>query len=159
MGLQVGGDSQGPGSHLNSEINVTPFVDVMLVLLVIFMVTMPLVNAGVDIDIPEVNAQNIDDPTGKLTLQIGKDRKLFLGADKTKMQISWASLRVKLETNARVQADKTLWIAAEKSLPYEIVVTAMAEARAAGVSRLMMLTDPSDALDPAKLDAHNPTTR
>ena len=151
MGLQVGGDSQGPGSHLNSEINVTPFVDVMLVLLVIFMVTMPLVNAGVDIDIPEVNAQNIDDPN-KLTLRIGKDRKLFLGADQTKTQISWATLRTKLATNARVQADKTLWIAAEKSLPYEIIVTAMAEARAAGVTKLMMLTDPSDALEPAALD-------
>ena len=146
------GDPHTPGSHLNSEINVTPMVDVMLVLLVIFMITAPMLNAGVDIDIPEVAAQNIDDPHGKLTLHISKTRSLRLGAGDSKFPVSWAELRTKLAANALVQKDQTLWIAAEKSLPYEIVVTAMAEARSAGVVKLMMLTDPTAALDPAILD-------
>ena len=154
------GDPQTPGGHLNSEINVTPMVDVMLVLLVIFMITAPMLNAGVDIDIPEVSAQSIEDPHGKLTLHIAQNRTLQLGAGDAKSPITWAQLRTKLSANALAQDDKALWIAADKSLPYEIVVTAMAEARAAGITKLMMLTDPAVALDPALLDnpAHKKAT-
>ncbi len=144
MSMQSGG---GPGD-LNSEINVTPMVDVMLVLLVIFMITAPMMNSGVDIDLPEVSAQNAEDPEGKLIMSIDKHGKLFLGATPVK----WAELEVKLSTNQRVKTEKTLWVEAHQGLPYGLVVTAMAAARKAGVTKLMMLTDPVEHIDMSQLD-------
>jgi biopolymer transport protein TolR len=138
----------GPGEDLNSEINVTPFVDVMLVLLVIFMVTAPMLTTGVDIDLPETEAPVVEDTEGKLVLSINKERQLFLG----NTQVKWADLQVKLSTNQRVKLEKTLWIEADQSLPYRVVVTAMAQARAAGVSKLMMLTDANAEMDVSALD-------
>lgn len=147
MGMQLGG-STGRGDDLNSEINVTPFVDVMLVLLVIFMITAPMLNTGVDITLPQVTAQNIEDPQGKLILGIDKNQRLFLG----KSQVQWTELAEKLATNRRVQTEKELYIEADQGLPYGVVVTAMATAKSAGVERVMMLTDPSDQLDLGELD-------
>ncbi|ACY12776.1 ExbD/TolR family protein [Haliangium ochraceum] len=146
MGMQVGGSQGGDG--LNSEINVTPFVDVMLVLLVIFMITAPMLNTGVDITLPQIAAQNIEDPEGKLILSIDKNQRLLLG----KSPVQWAELSDKLSTNRRVQTEKELYIEAEQSLPYGVVVTAMATAKSAGVERVMMLTDPSEQLDLSELD-------
>ena len=147
MGMQIG--SSGPGGDdLNSEINVTPFVDVMLVLLVIFMITAPMMNTGVDISLPQATAQNIDDPEGKLVLSIDKQNKLFLG----KTQVKWADLSVKLSSNQRVQTEKELYIEADQDLPYGVVVTAMATAKQAGVVKVMMLTDPSTQMKLEDLD-------
>jgi biopolymer transport protein TolR len=143
-----GGGAAGPGEDLNSEINVTPFVDVMLVLLVIFMVTAPMLTTGVDIDLPETEAAVLEDTEGKLVLSIDKSAKLFLGA----APVKWADLQVKLSTNERVKLEKTLWIEADQMLPYRVVVTAMAQARAAGVTKLMMLTDANAQMDMAELD-------
>jgi len=148
MGMQVGSGGGGPGENLNSEINVTPFVDVMLVLLVIFMITAPMMTTGVDVDLPDTEAVEEVETEGKLILSIGKGNELLLGAT----HIRWADLGVKLSSNARVQTEKTLWIEADKDLPYSVVVTAMATARKAGVAKLMMLTDPAAELDLAQLD-------
>jgi biopolymer transport protein TolR len=145
MGMQVG--SSG-GDGLNSEINVTPFVDVMLVLLVIFMITAPMLTTGVDITLPQTTAQDIEDPEGKLVLSIDKNHRLFLG----KAQLTWSELSDKLATNQRVQTEKELYIEADQSLPYGVVVTAMAVARNAGVAKVMMLTDPSEQLQITELD-------
>jgi biopolymer transport protein TolR len=147
MGMQVGSAEDGPGA-LNAEINVTPFVDVMLVLLVIFMITAPMMTTGVDVDLPDTEGVQEVETEGKLILSIGRGNQLFLGAT----QVKWADLSVKLSKNARVQSEKTLWIEADKDLPYGVVVTAMATARKSGVAKLMMLTDPSAELDLGKLD-------
>jgi biopolymer transport protein TolR len=144
MGMSLGG-----GGSLNSEINVTPLVDVMLVLLVVFMVTAPMLSTGVDIDLPETQAATIEDPDGALILSIGLGNKLFLGAK----AISWSGLKKELEESERVQAEKELYIEAHKDLPYAVVVTAMAVAQGAGVTKLQMLTDASAELDLAALDA------
>ena len=151
MGMQLGGNSRG--DDLNSEINVTPFVDVMLVLLVIFMITAPMLNTGVDITLPQIAAQNIEDPQGKLILSIDANRQMSLG----KSQVKWAELAEKLSTNRRVQTEKELYIEADQNLPYGVVVTAMATAKSAGVERVMMLTDPSDQIDLGKLDEASAT--
>ena len=71
--------SGGGGDDLNSEINVTPMVDIMLVLLIIFMITAPMMNNGVDINLPKVNTAKIEDPGGKLTLVINKSQQVFIG--------------------------------------------------------------------------------
>ena len=152
MAMQIGSGGGG-GDDLNSEINVTPFVDVMLVLLVIFMITAPMMNTGVDISLPQANAENIDDPEGKLVLSIDKARVLYLG----KTQVTWADLPVKLSSNQRVQTEKELYIEADQDLPYGVVVTAMATAKQAGVVKVMMLTDPSAQMKLEDLDRASQT--
>jgi biopolymer transport protein TolR len=140
----MGGDGE-----LNAEINVTPLVDVMLVLLIIFMITAPMMNTGVDIDLPSVTAQNLEDPEGKLVLSITATRALKLGGT----DLKWGELETKLKTNDRVQRESQIYIEADKELPYAVVITAMAIAKNANVSKVMMLTEPTDTLQLSDLDA------
>ena len=147
------GMSSGGGGKLASEINVTPLVDVMLVLLIIFMITAPMMNTGVDIDLPEAGGEVLEDPEGKLVLSITGSKQLFLGTTPVK----WSDLQVKLETNERVKREKELWIEADSTLPYGVVVAAMAMARQAGVVKLQMLTDPSEVMSADELDAQAKT--
>jgi biopolymer transport protein TolR len=147
--MAMGTRSSGGGSDdLNAEINVTPLVDVMLVLLIIFMLTAPMMNTGVSLELPQVTAQNVEDPEGKLVLSIAKDDKIFLGGT----QVHWKELEAKLKTNDRVQKESALYIEADNALLYGRVVTAMAIAKNAGVSRVMMLTAPTDQLNLDDLD-------
>jgi biopolymer transport protein TolR len=138
----------GGGDELNAEINVTPMVDVMLVLLIIFMITAPMMNTGVSLELPQVTAQNVEDPEGKLVLSIAKDDKIFLGGT----QVLWKDLEAKLKSNERVKKESALYIEADTNLLYGRVVTAMAVAKNAGVTRVMMLTAPSDVLNLDQLD-------
>jgi biopolymer transport protein TolR len=135
MAMSSGGDGE-----LNSEINVTPLVDVMLVLLIIFMITAPMMNTGVDLDLPQVTAKNIEDPEGKLVLSIDKAQKIHLGGT----SITWQDLQTKLKANERVQKESELYIEADQTLPYGIVITAMAVAKNAGVTKVMMLTEATE---------------
>jgi biopolymer transport protein TolR len=139
----------GSGDDLNSEINVTPFVDVMLVLLIIFMITAPMMNnTGVELQLPQVAAKNIDDPEGKLVLSIKQTSEIFLGGT----QVTWQDLETKLKANERVRKEAALYIEADTNLPYGVVITAMAVAKNAGVEKVMMLTDPSDQRKLSDLD-------
>ena len=142
------GMSSGGSDELNSEINVTPMVDVMLVLLIIFMITAPMMNTGVDIDLPTVTGKNIEDPEGKLVLSISNDKKLHLGGT----LITRERLPEMLKANVRVQKEKELYIEADTNLPYGVIVTAMATAKNNGVDKVMMLTDPSETLGLKELD-------
>ena len=143
MGMSSGGDGE-----LNSEINVTPMVDVMLVLLIIFMITAPMMNTGVDIDLPQITAKNIEDPEGKLVLSIAKDYKVYLGGT----PVTWETLKAKLTANERVKQESALYVETANTLPYVVVLTAMAIAKDAGVQHVMMLTNPSDVLNLPELD-------
>jgi biopolymer transport protein TolR len=139
----------GSGDELNAEINVTPFVDVMLVLLIIFMITAPMMNnTGVDLQLPQVAAKNIDDPEGKLVLSIKKSNEIFLGGT----QVTWQDLAAKLKANERVKREAALYIEADTNLSYGVVLTAMAVAKDSGVEKVMMLTDPSDTFKLSDLD-------
>jgi len=131
------GGSHTPGSML-AEINVTPLVDVMLVLLIIFMITAPMLQQGVDVDLPDVKAQTIPDDEGKLVLTLTKDHRYFLG----RTEVRFADLAVKIKTNAKVQADKEMYLHADKVLPYGDVVEVMAILKDSGVDKLGMVTDP-----------------
>jgi biopolymer transport protein TolR len=125
-----------------TDINVTPLVDVMLVLLIIFMVTAPLIQSGVKVDLPRASAQQMEHSEEKLVLTITRDRRIFLG----NAEISPADLETKLATNARIQKDKELYLHADRSLPYGQVVEIMATARRAGVESLGMITEPDKEL-------------
>ena len=146
MGMSAGG---GGDDEMMSEINVTPMVDVMLVLLIIFMITAPMMNTGVDIDLPAVTAQNIEDPEGKLVMSISTNRAIKLGGT----DVKWSELEAKLKSNERVQRESQIYIEADKDLPYAVVITAMAIAKNANVAKVMMLTEPTDTLGLSELDA------
>jgi biopolymer transport protein TolR len=134
------GDSGG--RRAITDINVTPLVDVMLVLLIIFMVTAPLMQSGVKVDLPRASAQPMEHSEQKLVLTVTKDRRVLL-AD---VEIPMAQLETKLAANARLQKDKELYLHADRSLPYGAVVEIMAVARRAGVESLGMITEPDREL-------------
>jgi biopolymer transport protein TolR len=128
----------GSGGAMLTEINVTPLVDVMLVLLIIFMVTAPMLQTGVDVDLPEAKAQTIPDDEGKLILTVTKDKRVFLG----KLQIPFDDVEKILKNNAKLNTDHELYLHADKSLLYGDVVKIMAAVKQAGVDKLGMVTDP-----------------
>ncbi len=139
--MAFGGDTGG-GRRAMTDINVTPLVDVMLVLLIIFMVTAPLIQSGVKVDLPRASAQQMEHAEEKLVLKITRDRRIYLGD----VEIHPADLEAKLSTNARVQKDKELYLHADRSLNYGLVVEIMAIARRAGVESLGMITEPDKEL-------------
>ena len=137
MAMSTSGSGSG---SLLTEINVTPLVDVMLVLLIIFMVTAPMLQTGVDVNLPEAKAQTIPDDEGKLILTVTKDKRVFLG----KLQIAWDQVEQTLKSNAKLNADRELYLHADKNLYYGDVVKIMAAVKQAGVDKLGMVTDPLD---------------
>ncbi|MFH0902846.1 MAG: biopolymer transporter ExbD [Pseudomonadota bacterium] len=133
--------SAGKSGDLNADINVTPLVDVMLVLLVVFMVTAPLLQTGVDLELPQAEASVLPSDEGRLILSIDRSGGLYLSG----ASLRWEDLEIKLRTNEKIKTEKELYIEADKNLAYGLVLKAMALARKAGVARLMMLTDPLES--------------
>jgi len=131
--------SGGKHSELMSEINVTPFVDVMLVLLIIFMVTAPMMIQGLDVDLPEATAKPLDSDKEHLVITINKDQQVYIND----FQVTVESLREKLMKIIEGRKDRDVYLKADKNIPYGIVVQVMAEIKAAGVEQLGMITDPS----------------
>jgi biopolymer transport protein TolR len=122
-----------------SEINVTPLVDVMLVLLIIFMITAPLMQQGVEVDLPQTQAGVLDTKDQDLLLlSLTKDRKIYIG----KTEITREKLETLLEFNEKLKKDKKLDFAADRSLDYGFVVDVMAALRRAGIEQVGMLTEP-----------------
>ena len=126
------------GRRAISEINVTPFFDVMLVLLIIFMVTAPMMQQGIDVDLPETTTQPIrvkDDP---LILSVKADGTFFIG----RTEVAEAKLVPKLEAIFDARGSYDLFLRADKKAPYGVVVKAMAAARKAGSKQLGIVTEP-----------------
>jgi biopolymer transport protein TolR len=136
MALSMGGRRGGGGFR---EINVTPLVDVMLVLLIVFMVTAPLLTSGLHISLPEVQAANTPVKDSKLVVSITKDERILFGETDVTQDIE----RVLL-TNPRVQKEHELYIRADKDARYGVVARAVAAARSAGVTALNLLVDPEE---------------
>src|SRR3989339_2125514 len=110
--------SPGGSGRAMSEINVTPMVDVMLVLLIIFMVTAPLIQQGVDVDLPKAKAQDLKAEEKKLVLHIDRMHRIYLG----KTFIPFSTLEEKLKHNEKLQVEKELYIRADRHLSYGLVV-------------------------------------
>ena len=134
--------SGGSGRQSLSEINVTPLVDVMLVLLIIFMVTAPLIQQGVEVSLPEARAKAVEAEEQKLVLSIKADRSLWLGTSEDAARIPFDDLESKLRANVRAMKDKELFLMADKGLPYGYVVDVMATVQRAGVVNVGMITNP-----------------
>lgn len=124
------------GGFLN-EINVTPFVDVMLVLLIIFMVTAPLMTQGVEVDLPTTRTvKNLPQDSEHLVLSIKKDGTLFLD----EYQVGLEELEVHLKRLVSKQK-KQLFLRADKEVAYGMVVRVMGEIKAAGIDRLGIVAE------------------
>jgi biopolymer transport protein TolR len=136
--MAMSGGKGAPGRTTMSEINVTPMVDVMLVLLIIFMVTAPLIQQGVKVSLPETRAAPVESNEKKLVLSVDASRRVFLGD----VEIPLDDLEEKLKSNAKAQADKEVYLHADKEIPYGVVVEVMAAAQRAGITNLGMITDP-----------------
>jgi biopolymer transport protein TolR len=121
-----------------SEINVTPLVDVMLVLLIVFMVTAPIMQTGVDVDLPDAKAQTVPDESGKLIVTMTKDKRVFIG----KLEIPFAEVETMLRSNAKVQTDREVYLHADTNLSYGDVVKVMAAIKLAGGDKMGLITDP-----------------
>jgi biopolymer transport protein TolR len=121
-----------------SEINVTPFVDVMLVLLIIFMVTAPLMQQGVDVDLPETTTQPLRLQNEPLILTVKADGTVFV----SRKEVPLKDLQKKLEAIFEGRDDKEIFLRADQKASYGAVVKAMAAARQAGASKLGMVTEP-----------------
>ena len=121
-----------------SEINVTPFVDVMLVLLVIFMVTAPMMQSGFDVDLPQVKAKTIQTNEKPLIVTISKDKKIEI----LDYEFTLDRLKSKLEFISQGRADKEVYLKADKTVPYGFVMEVMAEIKDAGYEKLGMITMP-----------------
>ena len=134
MGMSTGGDWRSP----MSEINVTPMVDVMLVLLIIFMVTAPLMQQGVTVELPETKAQAISVNPDLLILTVTRDKRYFVG----KAEIPYRDLRDRITHNIKIKETKEMYLHADRRLPYGLVVDVMAMMKEAGVDNLGMVTDP-----------------
>ena len=126
------------GRRALSEINVTPFVDVMLVLLIIFMVTAPLLQQGIDVDLPETTTQPIRVRNEPLILSVEANGKYHLG----RTEVPIGELVAKLESIFDARGSKELFLRADRKAPYGVVVKAMAAARQAGSTQLGIVTEP-----------------
>ena len=130
--------SGGGGKAPLGEINVTPLVDVMLVLLIIFMVSAPMMNTGVDVDLPAAQAPQVQIDEEKLLLTVSRDQKVYLGRD----EVAYDKLEATLLANERMQREKELYVQADATVPYGFVVKVIAIVKKAGISKLGLVTDP-----------------
>ena len=121
-----------------SEINVTPFVDVMLVLLIIFMVTAPMMTQGVDVSLPEATAEALPSETEQLMVSVDNQERVFIND----VTVSVEELGDKLKRILNGREDRQVYLKADKDISYGTVVRIMSEIKFAGVEKLGMVTLP-----------------
>ena len=122
-----------------AQINVTPLVDVMLVLLVIFMVTAPIIQQGVQVNLPQAKAGAIPGTEELFVVTIAKNGKVYFNDN----PLTLAELGDKLRAIRKLQADKQVYLRADQDVRYGLVMKAIAEIKQAGIERLGMVTRPS----------------
>lgn len=132
----------GDNKRFMSDINVTPFVDVMLVLLIIFMVTAPMMIQGIDVNLPQTTAKEIKTTQQEepLILTVNKDTQISI--EKTVIKLE--ELGPKLNAILQYREDNQVLLRADKDVPWGFVAKVMAAVKGAGIERLGMITEPED---------------
>ena len=136
------GRASGPGHRRRtyqpmSEINVTPFVDVMLVLLIVFMVTAPLLTVGIPIDLPKVKAKAIAEAEEPLVISVDNQGQIFI--QDTVVEVAKLVPRLRAITNNK--ADTRIYIRADKTIPYGRVMEVMGTVNIAGFKRVALISE------------------
>lgn len=132
--------SDGNNRRLMSEINVTPLVDVMLVLLIIFMVAAPMMTQGVDVNLPKTEARNIKTSDEPLVLTVNNKQEIYLESHRIPLE----NLDVKIRKIFENRRNKEVLLKADKDIPYGFVINVMASVKRAGIEKLGMVTEPLD---------------
>jgi biopolymer transport protein TolR len=130
----------GNDDRLMSEINVTPFVDVMLVLLIIFMVTAPMMIQGVEVSLPEATSKPLSSEQEQLVITIDQNNQVYIND----FRVSIENLKEKLMQITKNQKADEIYLRADKTVAYGMVVYVMSEIKGAGIEKLGMITDPVD---------------
>lgn len=149
MGMNVSGGTGGSGTYSRrsatalAEINVTPLVDVMLVLLIVFMISAPLMQQGVQVDLPKAAAAALDDQQEQIVLVIAGDRRLTIN----KNEIPVKQLRQKLAAIYENKQTREIFIQADQSVAYGFVAQVMAEVKRAGITKVGLVTEAPKAGD------------
>lgn len=125
-------------SGLNAEINVTPLVDVMLVLLIVFMVAAPLLSVGVPIELPKTDAKSLPSQTEPITISVNSDGEIFI----QETEIALEDVATRLIAISNNGYDERIYLRGDGKVDYEAVMKVMASVNAAGFSNLGLVTDP-----------------
>ena len=141
----------GPRGSLVSQINVTPLVDVMLVLLIIFMVTAPIIQQGVEVSLPKVKAAAIPGKEEQFVVSITRDRQIYLNDTR----LTAPALTEKLTAIAHERPDRQVFIRADEQVPYGDVIRMMAAVKAAGIENVGMVTQEPASGDSGATDTHD----
>lgn len=134
--MSIGGNDD----RLMSDINVTPFVDVMLVLLIIFMVTAPMMVQGVDVSLPAAASQPLESKQEQLVVTIDQNNQVYIND----FRVGIENLKEKLMHVTKNQDVDEIYLRADKTVAYGTVVYVMSEIKGAGIEKLGMITDPVD---------------
>ncbi len=136
----------GGRRRLMSDINVTPFVDVMLVLLIIFMVTAPMMMQGINVKLPQVNTSAIRSKSERVVISVTAEGDVFIDEYKVTLK----DLGIKVKRIMEVRRTNEVFLRADKAIPYGRVALIMAEVRKAGVTNLALVTEPERVKKPKK---------
>lgn len=136
----MGFSANSGDDNLMSEINVTPFVDVMLVLLIIFMVTAPMMAQGISVALPQATAEALPSDNSEIIVSLDKNGRIFIN----ETQVAIELLQKNLKEAVAAKTDKKVYLKADRSVPYGDVVKVMSEVKAAGVDKLGMVTQPDE---------------
>ena len=145
MGMSAGGGGGGGGrrgrrrAHVMAEINVTPMVDVMLVLMIIFMVSAPMLTVGVPLDLPQTQAKSLEQDKTPLQLSVDISGKIFI--NDTEVQMNELVPKLKAITDARGGTDERIFMRADKKADYGTVARVMGQLSGAGFKRLALVTE------------------
>src|SRR6201996_5016837 len=146
MGAGVAGAASGSGRRgkrgrraVMSDINVTPFVDVMLVLLIVFMVSAPLLTVGVPLDLPQSQAKSLDQDREPLTVSVNVKGQVFL--QNSEIKIDELGAKLKAVTDARGGADERIYVRGDKKVDYGTMMQVMGRLSAAGYHRVALVTE------------------
>ncbi|MBS7456774.1 protein TolR [Coralloluteibacterium stylophorae] len=129
---------------LKNEINVVPYIDVMLVLLIIFMVTAPLLNLGVEVDLPQSNARGINSESEPVLLEVTQDGRYFLKlADAEREELDEAALMAKMGAFVRANPNVPVYVAGDRRVEYGVLMQGMALMQQAGVNKVLLMSTPA----------------
>ena len=132
--------------RLKADINVVPYIDVMLVLLIIFMVTAPLLNLGVDIELPQTNAKPIDQKKEPVVVTVDSGGNYFLTLQGADMEaLSAEALSAKVGAFVRDNPEVPVFVAGDRAANYEVVLDAMVLLQSAGVPKVGLMSQPAEA--------------